>query len=440
MVAPAVVLAVGVCVPSRRVARLATDGVIAGSLLGAFALVRASRRPPVGREVPNHRTGRPLIHVLVPARDEAAVIGDLIADLGAQDLCDPTGAPAFELTVIDDRSADATRSVAMRAIEAACLSTVARCITRTGGPDGKSAALAAVPLDDLADDTIVFVLDADARLGPGVLVALVDAFDDDSPGLTARRRMMTPVDGRRAWLARSQDDEQSVDGAIQRARLSFGGTGEFRGNGMAVRVCGLRSIGGWDPDALCEDLEAGVRLAGLAGAGIRWSPEVEVWEQPVLDVAGLLRQRLRWAEGAVRRDLRVTWPVVLRPGIRPWLRADLAAYAAQTLVPWMAIGLVARSDRPEARRRLLVFAAAYVAAGVTIAARTLPSPATRVPGVIALSAIWPVVLPLAWLRIALSRGPLAFARTEHRPGFRPQAPARAASEAARRPPRATDRR
>jgi 1,2-diacylglycerol 3-beta-glucosyltransferase len=375
----------------------------------------------------------------VPARDEAAVIGDLIADLGAQNLRHASGVPAFEVTVIVDRATDETGTVAMRAIEVAGLSTVARCMTRTSGHDGKGAALAVVPLDDLAIDTIVLVLDADARLAGGTLVALVEAFDDASPGLTARRRMMAPIDGRRAWLARWQDDEQCVDGAIQRARLSSGGTGELRGNGMAVRAGDLRDIGGWDPHALCEDLEATVRLAGVAGVGIRWSPEVEVWEQPVLDAAGLLRQRLRWSEGAVRRDLRVTWPLVLRPGIRSRLRADLAAYAAQTLVPWLAIGLLARSNRPAARRRLLVLAGTYVSATVTIAARTLPSPTTRVPGAMAMGALWPLVLPLAWVRIALSRGPIAYAKTEHRPGFRPPMPTRDASEARPRPPRASDR-
>jgi hypothetical protein len=285
------------------------------------------------------------------------------------------------------------------------------------------------------------VFDADARLAPGALRALANAFHADPVGVQARRRTMIPADGRRAWLARSQDDEQTVDGAIQRARRALGGTGEFRGNGMALCARELRTIGGWDAGALCEDLEAATRLAASTGSGMRWSPEVEVWEQPVLDLGALLRQRLRWAEGSIRRDLRVTWPVVLRPGIEPRLRADLAAYAAQALVPWLALGLLARAGRPQARHRLLALGAAEVAGGVMIAATALPRPATRVAGVLVMSAMWPVVLPVSWLRVAMSRGPLAFAKTRHRPGFSPPAPNHAAAAAATQPtPPATDRR
>jgi len=436
--------AVGVLAPSSRLARYACDGVIAAALAGTLAAVAAMRRQTDERAddpyVPSPHTTRPLVHVLVPARDEAAVIGDLIGDLGAQDLRDSVGTPAFELTVIDDRSRDATRATVGLAITQSGLAPVARCVSRSHGPDGKGAALAAVSLDDLPDATIVLVLDADARVPPSTLSALVTAFRDDPPGVTARRRTMLPTDGRRAWLARWQDDEQTVDGALQRARLALGGTGEFRGNGMALRARDLRAIGGWDAAALCEDLEAGTRLATSTGHGIRWSPDVEVWEQPVLGLRALIRQRLRWAEGAVRRDLRVTWPAIMHPGLARRLRIDLAVYAAQTLVPLLALGLLARGDRWPARRRLAGLAVAYATGGAVLSAAVLPQPVRRVPGVLALSAVWPLVLPIAWVRVAASGGPLTFARTAHRSGFSPPVPTHAGTVAMSTPPPATARR
>jgi hypothetical protein len=443
LVAPAVVVAVGGLVPSSRFARYACDAIIASALAGALALAGAARGRPTAmaddRPVAKPPT-QPVVHVLVPAREEATVIADLIGDLGAQDMRNASGAPAFALTVIDDRSRDGTRAAAERAIATAGLTTVARCISRRDGLDGKGAALAVVELDDLDDETIVVVFDADARLTPATLSGLTSVFRDDPSGVTARRRTMLPLDGRRAWFARWQDDEQTVDGAVQRARVQLGGTGEFRGNGMALRAKRLRAIGGWDAAALCEDLEAGTRLAVSTGRGIRWSPDIEVWEQPVLDLRAVIRQRLRWAEGAVRRDLRVTWPAVMSPDLDGRLRIDLAVYAAQTLTPWLAVGLLARGRQRPARRRLLALGVAYFTGGSVLSAAALPQPMRRVPGVLVLSAIWALVLPLAWLRVALSNGPLRFARTVHRPGFSPPTSTRVGAVAeGSSPPRTAQR-
>lgn len=442
ILAPAATLLIGALVPKARAARLVTDASIVASVASAIAVAWASRRPTAGQVLDDApiRAGSARVHVLVPARDEAAVIGDLVADLGAQDLRHHVdGSPGFHLTVIDDRSVDGTGEIARAAIDRAGLATVATCLRRDDEPDGKGAALAAARLDDIDDATIVLVLDADARIAPGVLSAVVQASNGAAPGITARRRMLVPEDGHRAWLARCQDDEQTVDGAIQDARLALGGTGEFRGNGMALRARDLRSIGGWDRSALTEDLEAATRLVAATGRGIRRHPDVEVWEQPVLDGSRLVRQRLRWAEGAIRRDLRVTWPAVLGDRLPPRLRLDLAAYAVQTLMPWLAFGLLIRGDRAPARRRLIALGWTYVVGGTVVAAKALGGLDRRVPGVLAVGALWPAVLPFAWLRVAFAGGPVRFAKTEHRPGFSPPERPRAGTVAPRRPPRASGR-
>ena len=440
VVAPATVFLVGAVTPRSRAARIATNAAIAGSFCGALAVALASRRiaPRQGRQSGGNAPVANL-HVLVPARDEAAVIADLIDDLGRQEVRDRSAAPGFALTVIDDRSTDGTGDIATAAFAASGLQDVATCLRRNAGPDGKGAALASVTLDHLADEAIVVVLDADARLAPDVLAALAHAIADDAPAITARRRVLAPADGRRAWLARWQDDEQTVDGAIQHGRLALGGTGELRGNGMAVRAGLLRSIGGWDPAALTEDLEATTRLVSATGTGVRWSPEVEVWEQPVLDVRGLLRQRVRWAEGAVRRDLRITWPAVFTGPLPDRLRLDLAAYAAQMLVPWLALGLLARSNRPAARKRLVALGSVYAVGGAVMATTALGRLDRRFVGVIAMGAIWPVVVPIAWIRVALSRGPLHFAKTTHGSGFSRPTPHGDPAAVALPPPQASDR-
>jgi len=439
VVAPATLFIVGAATPSKRSARLATAGVVAGSLIAEVLVAFTARRRAPSRPDEEPAAVTPRVHLLVPARDEAAVIGDLIGDLGRQDLRDPSGRPAFTLAIVDDRSTDGTGDVVASAIAAADLSWVTTCIRRDDGPDGKGAALAAAPIGALPDDAIVVVLDADARLEPDGLSRLIGAFDGGAAAITARRRMLAPADGRRDRLARWQDDEQTVDGAIQRARLALGGTGELRGNGMGVRADRLRAIGGWDAGALTEDLEATTRLAALTGFGVRWTDQAEVWEQPALELVTLARQRLRWAEGAVRRDLRVTWPVVFAGRLPLQLRIDLAAYAAQTLVPWLALGLLVRANRVPARRWLAALGGAYVLGGSAIAGSALGRVGPRVVGVITMSALWPVVLPLAWLKVALSRGPLRFQKTAHAPGFSPPTPSDDPIAASRPTPRASVR-
>jgi hypothetical protein len=440
ILAPTAVFIVGAASPSRRSARLATAGVVVGSVVVETAIAVAARRSRPARPPKQPTQVAPSLHVVVPARDEAAVIGDLIGDLGRQDFRDRAGRPAFTLVIVDDRSTDGTGELVGSAIADAGLASVTTCIRRDDGPDGKGAALAVASIGDLPDDAIVLVLDADARLEPDGLSSVVRAFDADLAGITARRRMLVPGDGRRRWLARWQDDEQAVDGAIQQARLSMGGTGELRGNGMAVRADRLRTIGGWDAGALTEDLEATTQLVGMTGSGVRWTEEAEVWEQPALELAALTRQRLRWAEGAIRRDLRVTWPLVLTGRLPARLRLDLAAYAAQTLVPWLALGLLARGDRSAARRGLAALGAAYLLGGAAIAASAFGRVSPRVLGVIALSALWPVVIPVAWVRVVLSRGPIRFQKTTHAPGFSPPAPSDVRASGYRTSPRASARR
>src|SRR6185295_7924102 len=154
----------GAATPTSRAARMATNAAITGVLSGGLAVAFAALRRRSTPDPSAPRMPASLVHVLIPARDEATVVADVIGDLGRQDLVAPSGGSAFTLTVIDDRSTDGTGDVVASAIVAAGLGTVATCQRREGGPDGKGAALAVVPLDDLADDAIVLVLDADTRL------------------------------------------------------------------------------------------------------------------------------------------------------------------------------------------------------------------------------------------------------------------------------------
>ncbi|GAA4480306.1 glycosyltransferase [Rhodococcus olei] len=139
----------------------------------AIAAVNAATTPPLrpGPPVPDPVT------VLVPARDEAATLPRLIADLRAQ-----RGVPGLRVLILDDDSTDGTSAAAATAIGGDPRFTVHR---PEGGPPpgwvGKPAACAR--LADLAaaadpgharrpDEVLVF-LDADVRLASDALAAAV---------------------------------------------------------------------------------------------------------------------------------------------------------------------------------------------------------------------------------------------------------------------------
>jgi 1,2-diacylglycerol 3-beta-glucosyltransferase len=101
-------------------------------------------------------------------------------------------------------------------------------------------------------------------------------------------------------VTRLQDDEYRLfQDTLQRARRWLGGMVCFAGNGLLLRREALDEVGGWNEDALTEDIDLSVRFH-LAGWEIRYCNEAIVWEEAVVHLRPLMRQRVRWFEGAFR--------------------------------------------------------------------------------------------------------------------------------------------
>lgn len=459
---PAAAFVLGLAAPARRGSALLVATAAAAVPVVAGALVRASRRD--GPVVAVSAVGAaglaasiPVI-VVVPARDETPVVGALVADLAAAarrgwaaapDPHDGPRAPT-ELVIVDDASTDGTGDVAAAALEAAAPCLRGR-IVRLAAPSGsKGRALARAGL--LPDpDAVLVVLDADARVRPDFLDRCREVAASGAPVAQARRRALVPtlaavpaptpgslpLGVRRPVLprvlARLQDDELAIDDVIQRGRFVLGGATELRGDGMLLRPAALELLEGWPGDALCEDLELSTRWYARAGRGVARPAGLEVWEQPVLDVRPLLVQRLRWAEGSIRRDLGVAWPAVVDRRAPARCRIDLGLYAAHALVPWFLLGIAAQATRRggrrsqlargRARRVLAALAAGYGAGAAVLAWEAIgrevvgprPVRVARVAAAIAFGGGWSVVLPLAWLRLALRPGAPRFDSTVHAP-------------------------
>lgn len=276
----------------------------------------------------------PFVSLVMPARNEAAVIGASVASVRALAYARPDGQPAFEVIVVDDGSVDGTGDVARRTEGSAELRVIRR---DPGGPRTKGAAVAFAM--SYARGEVIGVIDADTLVDRSFLERAMRAWtrDPDAAALQVARQPRNV--GR--WLTRAQSEEQLMDIASQCGRWATDGTAELRGNGMFVRRAVLDAVGGWSERALTEDLELSTRLSSV-GHRVTLAPEVAVREEAVEDVAALWRQRMRWAEGSIRRLL--DHGPGLLAGRQPLSRkADFLAFAAEFLVPPVFVAAVVAS-------------------------------------------------------------------------------------------------
>jgi hypothetical protein len=365
------------------------------------------------------------VTVLIPARDEEEHITWLIGDLGRQELDSKHGPVCLRVVVIDDRSVDRTGALAAQAIAEAGLN--GRVICRTGPGGTKSDALRHVPADAIGDARLLVVLDADARIAPDFVRGIAEYHAAGNGAFTARRRIAWAD---HSWLGRVQDDEQALDSWVLAGRIGHGGAGELRGNGMAVARDALEAVGGWPAGVLAEDLEVSAALLS-AGITIAWAGQVVVEETVAATPSALVRQRLRWAEGSVRRFLNHLPAVVAARDARRGARLELVLYAGQLLLAPLILGACARGQVSGRPGPAAVLVAGYVGTGSLLAWSAIgrlqepAPPATRAMRAIAVGAFsthWVVALPVALIRIAVGPGAVTFARTQDRLGPRERAP------------------
>ena len=280
--------------------------------------------------------GLPMVSIVVPARDEAAVISDVVEDLAHQ-AYGPDGGARLEVVVVDDGSEDGTAATAERAAahvagpdpaEPDRRPQVRVLRRRPGGHSTKGAALS-VAMKGLRGE-IVGVVDADARVAPDFVRGVISAWqrDPDAAAIQARREATNAA---HSWLTRAQDEEQLMDLASQCGRRAVDGTAELRGNGMFVRREALEAVGGWSPSAITEDLDLSTRLAAT-GRHVALAPEVVVREEAVESLGALWRQRMRWAEGSLRRLIQLG-PQLLAGSAPLGRKTDFLAFTGEFVIP-----------------------------------------------------------------------------------------------------------
>ncbi len=357
------------------------------------------------------------VTLLVAARNEAPVIGATVSALASQDY--GGASPRFDVLVVDDGSSDGTGDLARAAAPAGDLVRVVR-RERGDGPHTKAAVLTFAHAEVRGD--VIGVVDADARIAPDFVTRVMAAWraEPDAAAIQAQRREHNREHG---WLAAAQDEEGLMDMASQCGRQATDGTAELRGNGMFVRRTTLEAVGGWNPGALTEDLELSTRLVA-AGERIALAPLAEVGEEAVVTLGALWRQRLRWAEGSLRRLLELG-PALLWAAEVPLARKlDFLAFTTEFLIPPLFVTTIIASlftillPRPADWTVPVSLFIGYGLGSFLLALAGLAAHGARGPllfgralrGALFLSH-WLVIVPSALLRIAFGKTATGFVQT-----------------------------
>ena len=276
---------------------------------------KLKKHPPVVNE--NYK---PFVTVMIPAHNEESVIGYTVENILKMDY------PNFEVIVIDDRSTDNTASV-IKDLERRHANVRALIREKNAFP-GKSAVLN--DAFKIAGGEAILVFDADATVEPDFLNKLVPNLEPADVGAVQARKIIRNKDVN--FLTRCQNNEYTLDTYLQVGRDAIKGAVELRGNGELIKRKALEDINGWNNYTITDDLDMSTRLH-IKGWDVRFCLDACVYEEGIVYLRPLFRQRRRWLEGTIRRYLEYFGEAMKSKKMSLRARFDMAIYITQFIMP-----------------------------------------------------------------------------------------------------------
>ncbi len=253
-------------------------------LITVLALREArTRRAPAGAA----QQALPSVTVIVPAYNEARVIGGAVASLLASDL------PDLRVYVVDDGSSDDTAGVVRALYPDHPRLTVER-IANSGKSGALNHALHRV------DSEVVVVLDADTHINPEAARRLARHFVDPRVAAVAgNAKVGNRVNLLTRWQALEYITAQNLE---RRAMSQLNAISVVPGAIGAWRRTALLALGGFTHDTLAEDADLTMR-ALRAGHRVTYELGAVARTEAPETVRAFLKQRDRWMFGT----LQATW-------------------------------------------------------------------------------------------------------------------------------------
>ena len=289
----------------------------AGGLLFRFFEEESSTKEPAG--------GWPGVTVLIPAFNEASVIGTCVKAALASDY------PTVEVLVLDDGSTDDTSAAARAAAGDDERCRVLRDPVNHGKADRLNFGF------QKARHELVAVTDADTHLHPQALKLLV-ARICRTPMLAAVAGAPHVTNRGRFLLAMQILEAAAIIGLIRRTQAVAGRVGVVAGVLALFRRGRVLEVGGYDPRMATEDIDLTWKLL-LAGWLTTYEPKALVGMEVPSSLRALWAQRTRWARGQ-GEVLHVHLGEVLRwRNHRMWL-LGLESLASLVWIIALAVALV----------------------------------------------------------------------------------------------------
>jgi len=282
------------------------------ALMGVFCLLPRKKYPIVPPKTK--------FAVLIPARNEANVIGQLIKSLLSQSY----PKELYDIFVIPNNCTDDTEAVSQNA---------GAKILHCSLPVSTKGEVLHQILDTLSGTYDAYcVFDADNVVDSQFLSRMNDAIAVGAKVAKSRQCALNPYDN---WISGGYDLYfQGTNLLHSRARMAFPLSAKLIGTGFMVTDSLINQMGGWNTVTLTEDIEFAAQCA-LIGERVYFVPEALTCDEEPLSFSVSMRQRRRWSAGVQSTANRYTGKLLMR---RPsWLRWDLAIHVNMIYMQLIAL-------------------------------------------------------------------------------------------------------
>lgn len=241
----------------------------------------------------HHATAQPLVSIVVPARDEEALLPRCIASLLRQEHYPPEH---IEIIVVDDRSEDTTAEIVS---QFAARDPRVRLVQVQGNPKGFSPKKNAVDQGiNVARGEVFFPIDADCEAHPGWLAAMMRCFEPDVAMVSGFAELDRPDQTENLFI-RIQSLELLSLFACAAGSTTMGWVIASSGACQAYRRSTWEAVGGFGEigPLVSGDDDLMVQRVGRLTTGrivFASEPHARVLTEPTRTLAEFYRQRKRW--------------------------------------------------------------------------------------------------------------------------------------------------
>jgi cellulose synthase/poly-beta-1,6-N-acetylglucosamine synthase-like glycosyltransferase len=236
---------------------------------------------------PGSKNYTPAVSVIIPAFNEEKVIGNMLESLHKTNY----PKPKIEIIVVASGSSDRTVAICEQYQDRLNLKILTDPLPKKGKPAALNLGLRHVSYD------IICVYDADTEFEPNTLQYLIRNFSN--PAIVATSGPVLVQNWSDNTLTRGIALEYtylSGTGLFHEIRARLGRSLWVMGRNYAIRKKTLEEFGGWNEDALTEDLHLSAQLSA-AKKKIGYAPEARIYEKAPNTYEVFKKQRRRWVGG-----------------------------------------------------------------------------------------------------------------------------------------------